>query len=161
MRNSPALPLLALLAACAPKPAEPPAAPDPIAIKASMDSLRAEYGRLNNAADAAGLAAMYTEDGAIDLYGAPKMRGRAGIEAGLKTGFAAQKPVMLEIVALQTNPVSPAIVGELGTYHAMDSVASKVMHSWGRWITSASKDSSGAWKLKYLMAFPDSQKTDK
>jgi len=157
----PTLSLLALLAACAPAPANPPSAPDPAALKTAMDSIRTEYMRLAAAADATGIAALYTEDAAIDFFGAPKMRGRAEIEAGTKAAFSMQKPVMLEIVATQTSAIAPGLATELGRFHGMDSVSGKVLHSWGRWISSARQDSTGAWKLAYLMAFPDSQKTDK
>ena len=113
------------------------------------------------AGDAAGIAALYSEAGAVDYYGAPPMRGQAGIEAGLKAGFAIQQPVFLEIVAARTTPVGDSRVGELGTYHSADRLNGKLVHSWGRWVTSAAKDSAGVWRLNYLMAFPDSQKTDK
>jgi len=157
----PTLSLLALLAACAPPPAAPPSPPDPTAVKTAMESIRTEYMRLTAAADAAGIAALYTADGAIDFFGAPKMRGRAEIEAGAKAAYAIQKPVRLEIVANQTNAVAPGVATEGGTWHGMDSVSGKLLHSWGRWISAARQDSTGAWKLTYLMAFPDSQKTDK
>ena len=157
----PTLSLLVLLAACAPAPANPPSPPDPAALKTAMDAIRTDYMRLVAAADAAGVAALYTEDAAIDLWGAPKMRGRAEIEAGTKAAFAIQKPVSLEIVATQTSGVAPGVAVEGGTWHGIDSVSGKLLHSWGRWITGAMQDSTGAWKLTYLMAFPDSQKTDK
>ncbi len=155
------LSLLALLAACAPAPANPPSPPDPAVLKTTMDSIRTEYMRLSAASDAAGIAALYAADGAIDFFGAPKMRGRAEIEAGTKTAFSVQKPVRLEIVPTQTSAIAPGLAVELGSWHGMDSVSGKLLHSWGRWISSARQDSTGAWKLAYLMAFPDSQKTDK
>ncbi len=154
------------VAACAPKPAEPPAAAalatvDQAAVKPAMDSIRAQYMRLQAAGDAAGIAGLFTPDGAIDFFEAPPMRGRAAIEAGLKAGFGMRKPISLEIVATATNAVNPSTATELGTYHEMDSVKGKTYHAWGRWVTSDVRDSTGVWRLSYLMAFPDSTRQDK
>lgn len=159
-----ALSCFVILAGCTPKPADQAAAPavvDTAAIKGALDALRAEYMRLYAAADAAGLAGLYSESGAIDFQSAPPMRGRAGIETGLKAGFTLQKPGMLEIVALRTTPIGDSRAGELGTYHTMDSLKGKAVHAWGRWVSSAAKDSVGTWRLNYLMAFPDSTKPAK
>ena len=156
--------LLFIAAACAPRPVDQAAAGavvDTAAIKVALDSVRGQYMRFYAARDAAGIAALYSEAGGIDFYGAPPMRGKAGIEAGLNAGFAVQKPVLLEIVAMRTTPIGDARVGELGTYHTMDSLNGKAVHAWGRFVTSGAKDSTGAWRLNYLMAFPDSTKTDK
>jgi hypothetical protein len=166
MRHALALPAAALLlAGCAPKPAEQqaaaPAAVDSAAVKTGLDSLRAEYMRRFAAGDAAGIAGLYLAAGNFDFYGAPKMRGRAGIEAGLKAAFVAQKPISVDIVATATNARTNSDASEIGTYHEMDNVKGKTFHAWGRWVTSAAKDSTGAWRLAYLMAFPDSTKTDK
>lgn len=153
-----------LAAACTPKPVDQAmagAAIDTAAVKVALDSARAQYMQRYAAADAAGIAALYSDAGAIDFYGAPPMRGKAGIEAGLKAGFDIQKPVMLEIVSQMTVPIGNSRAAERGTYHTMDSLNGKAVHAWGRWVTSAARDSTGAWRLNYLMAFPDSTKTDK
>jgi ketosteroid isomerase-like protein len=163
-RPSSALILLLIAAACTPNPVDQAvasAAVDTAAIKGALDAVRAEYMRLYAARDAAGIAALYSEAGSIDFYGAPPMRGKAGIEAGLNAGFAVQKPVSLEIISQMTVPINDARAGERGIYHTVDSLNGKAAHAWGRWVSSAGKDSTGAWRLNYLMAFPDSQKTDK
>lgn len=167
MRHTLVFPLAALaLAGCSPKPPEPPPAPpaatvDQAAIKTALDSVRARYMRLQTAGDAVGVAALYTPDGVIDFFGAPRMQGRAGIEAGLRGAYSMQKPVVLEIVAANTRAPNATTAAEIGTYHEMDSVKGKMFHGWGRYVMSAAKDSTGAWKLSYLMAFPDSTRTDK
>lgn len=138
-----------------------PATVDTAATKAALDGLRAQYMSRYAAGDAAGVAALYSEAGVIDFQGAPQMMGPAGIEAGLKAGFAVEKPVSLEIVSLLTVPIGDARAAERGTYHATGSLNGKTVHAWGRWVSSGVKDSTGAWRLNYLMAFPDSTKTDK
>ena len=153
--------LLALLAAGAPTLAAQTVPSAPVVDSASLAMIRGKYMKLFAAGDATGLAALFTADGGIDAFAAPRMRGRAQIEAGLKAGFGMQQPVSLDIVPLRFAPASNSLTAELGTYHETDTVKGKTVHYWGRYVTSAAKDSTGAWKLKYLMAFPDSTKTAK
>lgn len=157
-----------VLAACTPKPANqaasaPAAAPavDQAAVKVGMDSVRAQYMRLQGAGDAGGVAALYAPDGVADFYGEPRMHGRAAIEAALKGAFGMQKPISVEIAASTTNAVNATTAAELGTYHSMASNKGKANHEWGRYVLGAAKDSTGTWKLSYLMAFPDSTRQDK
>lgn len=163
-RTSMGFSLLFFFAACTPAPVDQAAAPgmvDTAATKAALDGLRAQYMSRYAAGDAAGLAALYNENGTIDFQGAPQMVGPAGIEAGLKAGFAVEKPVSLEIVSAMTVPLDDSRAVERGTYHSTGSLNGKAVHNWGRWASSGSRDSTGAWRLNYLMAFPDSTKTDK
>ena len=37
-----------------------------------------------------------------------------------------------------------SLATEIGTYHEMDSVNGMTYHAWGRWVTSAAMDSTGA-----------------
>jgi ketosteroid isomerase-like protein len=117
--------------------------------------------RLFAAADAAGLAGLFTSDGTVDQFGVPRMKGRTQIEAGFKTAFGVQQPKSLDIVPLRLTPATPNLVGEIGTYHEMDVLKGKTVHVWGGNVVSIAKDSTGAWRLGYVMGFPDSTKTDK
>ncbi|HEU5217436.1 MAG TPA: nuclear transport factor 2 family protein [Gemmatimonadales bacterium] len=161
MRHSISLPLLALLAAGTPRLAAQATPPAPVADSAGIAATRGNYSRLFAAGDAAGLAALYTEDATLDLFGAPRMRGRAAIEAGIKAAFGMQKPISLEITSTRLTPVDASAAAELGTYHQMDSVKTGILHSWGRYVSSMRRDSTGTWRLAYLMGFPDSTKTTK
>lgn len=164
MRSTFLIPILGVIAACTPAAVDQAAAPaavDTAATKAALDGLRGQYMARYAAGDAAGLAALYNENGTIDFQGAPQMVGPAGIEAGLKAGFAVEKPVSLEIVSAMTVPLDDSRAVERGTYHSTGTLKGKAVHNWGRWASSGSKDSTGAWRLNYLMAFPDSTKTDK
>lgn len=161
MRHSISLPLLALLAAAAPSLAAQGTSPTPGVDSAGIAGVRNNYMRLFAAADAAGLAALFAADGAIDQFGAPRMKGRAQIEAGLKAAFAMQAPVSLEITPLRITPASDVLAGEIGTYHETDTAKGKTVHVWGRYVVSLGKDSTGTWQLRYVMGFPDSTRTDK
>ena len=151
-----------VLGACAqPAPAPTVVAVDSAAVRTGLDSLRARYERAETAGDAAAVAAIYTETGAIDLMGAPPLRGRAGILEGVKATYAANKPEVLHISVTNTDVRSNESATEIGTYHQAMMVAGKRTQAWGRWVSAGVKTASGEWQLTYLMAFPDSTKTDK
>ena len=153
----------AMLGACA-QPAAAPRADatvDIAAVRAGLDALREQYRQAELAADPAAVAALYDANGAIDFFRAPPMRGKAGIQAGMTAAYAALKNDVVEITAGQTNARSNSEAIELGTYHNSGMLGGKRTHEWGRWLSSAMKDSTGTWKLQYLMGFADSNKTDK
>ena len=155
---------LLLVAACGPKSETPAvAAVDTAAVRAGADSLRSAYSRLQIAGDAKGVAMLHTEDAGVDLYGAPRMRGRAQIEAGLTQTYAARKFSATDITPLPSsfNAQTSTDGSELGTYHDMWTEAGKTNHEWGRYLVAFHKDSDGQWRLVYLMAFADSTKVDK
>lgn len=160
MRYSISLSLAAVLAGAGGLAAQgAPAAP--LKDIPGLAAVRSSYMRLYAAGDAAGLAALFAPDGTVDELGAPRMKGQAQIEAGLKGAFAMQAPKSLEIVPLSVTEASSALAGEIGTYHQMDTAKGKTVHTWGRYVVSAAKDTAGTWHLHYLMGFPDSTRTDK
>ena len=161
MRHSISLPLLALLAAGAPCLAAQAASPTPVVDSAGLATTRASYMRLFAAADATGLAALFAEAAGLDQFGTPRMKGRAQIEAGFKAAFGMQKPISLEIAPLRITAATSSLAAEIGTYHEMDSLKGKTVHAWGRYVVSLGKDSTGTWRLQYLMGFPDSTRTDR
>jgi uncharacterized protein (TIGR02246 family) len=80
---------LAVLAACAKPPAPAPSPPDTAAIKAALDKELAKYLPLLQAKDAAGTAAMFTDDATWILPDASTFVGKAAIQAGAKGFFDA------------------------------------------------------------------------
>jgi uncharacterized protein (TIGR02246 family) len=161
MRQSISLPLLALLAAGVPRLSAQGISTTPGVDSAGIAVVRNSYMKLFAAADVAGLAGLFTPDGTIDQFGAPRMKGRAAIEAGFKAAFGMQQPKSLEIVPLRITPATASLAAEIGTYHEMNTLKGKTVHAWGRYVVSLAKDSTGAWHLGYVMGFPDSTKTDK
>ncbi len=131
---------------------------DTAAVKSGIDSLRAAYARAEVAGDAAALGQLWTEDGTLDMYGAPRTKGRANIEAGLKADFASRKWTVSEITPVQTNVQNNEAGSEIGTYHVMHDVNGTVDHEWGRYVVGVQKGADGKWRLDYLMFFPDSTK---
>ncbi len=159
-RLTPALLLAA--AACAPA-AQQAAAPavDTAAVFAGLDSLRARYVAAELAGEPGTLAALYTEDATLDFYGAPRTQGRANLQTVFGAVMAATKTTRLDIVPAMRVPRSNESAGEYGDYHSMADSSGAVVHAWGRYAGSYSKGSDGAWRLAYLIAFPDSTRTEK
>lgn len=152
----------AVAAACTPK-SEPAggaamAAVDTAAAKPGIDSLRTRYGRLQMAGDAAGVAALYTDDATLDIYGIPRAKGRAAIEATLKGDFGMRKYTLSEVTPIVTTVRTNTDGSEIGTYHDMHDANGKKDHEWGRYVVGFSKGTDGNWRLTYIMAFPDSIK---
>lgn len=138
-----------------------PMAVDTAAAKAGIDSLRTGYSRAQLAGDAAALGQLYTETATLDMYGAPRTKGRASIEAGLKADLAARKYTVSEITPVQVSVRSNDAGSEIGTYHTMHDVNGAADHEWGRYVVGLNKGADGKWRLDYLMFFPDSTKADK
>ncbi|HEV8598304.1 MAG TPA: nuclear transport factor 2 family protein [Gemmatimonadales bacterium] len=157
-------PLAALLvaAACTPKPAESGtmATVDTAAVKTELEALRGRYIAARTANDPAALAALYAEDAGVDLFGVPRLRGRASIEAAFRAD-SLRKYTGLEIMPIGMEARTNTDASELGTYHEMtDSMGTKA-HAWGRYLVAFSKDSVGQWRVIYLIGFPDSTKVEK
>jgi len=113
------------------------------------------------AGDASSVAALYTDDATLDAYGAPRSHGRAAIEAGLKAEYGMRKFTLSEATPVATTVRTNTDGSEIGTYHDMFDAGGKKNHEWGRYVVGFTKGTDGKWRLTYLMAFPDSTKTDK
>ena len=157
---------LLLAAACAP-PAKAPeqaaAAPavDTASVRAAFAAHRAKYIAAQTSGDATALAALFGDMAAVDIYGLPKLRGRAALEAAFKADFAARKYTLTEITPTATSARTSHDGSEIGTYHDMHDAKGSVDHEWGRYLVALSKGADGQWRLDYLMAFPDSIKPEK
>jgi uncharacterized protein (TIGR02246 family) len=151
---------LAGLAACAPREGATGGAMalDTAAVKSGVDSTRARYSRMDLAGDASMASQLFTEDATLDLYGVPRTKGRAGIEAVLKADFGTRKFTRSDITPIQIFYLSNASASEIGTYHAMFEAGGATNHEWGRYVVGLAKGTDGLWRLDYLMAFPDSTK---
>ncbi len=154
---------LLLAGACTPKPAAPAAAVtvDTAMVKSGLDSLRVRYVARQTGGDATGLAGLFAEAGGVDIFGLPRLRGRAAIETAFKADFAARKYTMTEIMPISINARTNDAASEIGTYHDMHDVKGAKDHEWGRYLGAFEKGADGQWRLVYLMAFPDSTKAGK
>lgn len=150
-----------LSAACSPAEqpqAAAPAAPDTMAVRASLGVLFDRYDQAVIAGDAAGVAPLYRDDATIVVYGIPELRGRAAIEAWYTAALGMLKVPAHEIVLSTVAASAPGLATGLGTYsETVDSAGTRTA-SWGRWVGSFVQDSTGQWRIAFLMAFPDSLK---
>lgn len=138
-----------------------PPAVDSAAVNQGLDALRDRYIALQTGGDATGLAGLFTETAGIDLFGLPRMRNRAAIEAAFTQDMAARKYTLAEIHPVSRFILSNTTANELGTYHDMHDAKGKKDHEWGRYVGSFVLGSGGTWQIVYLMAFPDSIKPAK
>ncbi|MGQ0703394.1 MAG: YybH family protein [Gemmatimonadales bacterium] len=151
--------LTAVLAmGCAPREGGMGAGVDTAAARAGIDSTRARYAALLMAGDAAGVAALYEEEATLDVYGVPRTKGRANIQATIGTMYGMGKYTVSEINPINTNVRTNEDASEIGTYHNMRDSTGVVTHEWGRFAVGLHKGADGVWRLTYVMAFPDSTK---
>ena len=164
MRRIRLLSLALLLPALACGPAEDAgtmAAVDTAAVQTALDSFRLRYIAAETAGDAAGLAALYDENAGIDLYGLPRLRGRANIQAAFQGMFATRKVTVFEIMPTSMEARTNSDASELGTYHTLADSSGVKLHEWGRYLVAFTKGSDGQWRLVYLIGFSDSTKVEK
>ena len=165
MRISFVLPAAVLLlsAAAVSRTARVPAplAVDTAAANRGLDSLRDRYIAAQTAGDATALAALFSETGGMDLFGLPRLRGRAALEAAFKADLAARKYTLSEIHAVNRSIRNDSAASEIGTYHDMHDAKGKKDHEWGRYVGGFDRGPDGRWTISYLMAFPDSIKPAK
>jgi ketosteroid isomerase-like protein len=167
MRRFIPAPIVALLlaGACTPQPQTPAAATtatvDTAIVRQGLDSLRVRYIALQTGGDATGLAGLFTETGGVDIYGLPRLRGRAAIETAFKGNFAARKYTLTQLMPISMNARTNDAASEIGTYHDMHDVKGAKDHEWGRYLAAFGKGADGQWRRVYLIAFPDSTKAEK
>ena len=105
-----------VMISCTPRPSQPEGAPpevDPAAVRAAIEEANAKLEMAVQNQDAAALAALYTEDGALFPPGAEIARGRDGLEA-LGTGlFAAGfKTIQLDTLEVEVSGDAAFEIGE-------------------------------------------------
>lgn len=79
--------VIAAASACAPAPAPAPPKPDEAAIRTAINTELTKFAGLVKTKDAAGVAALFTDDGTWILPDASTYKGRADIEKGAKAFF--------------------------------------------------------------------------
>jgi uncharacterized protein (TIGR02246 family) len=143
VRMAPALAVIVGLAACAPPPPPDTSAADLAAVNAVREAWVAAY----NAADADGLAGLYTED-AIDMPAdEPTVTGQAGIRERAATQFAMGKATVT-VTADETRLMGDWAF-DRGSYSVtvVPAAGGDPMTVDGRYVVILRRQADGSWKL--------------
>jgi uncharacterized protein (TIGR02246 family) len=140
--------LLLTLAYCA-KPGEAPqASVDPAALRDTIQAREREWSAAFLAGNAAGVAALYTEDAAQVQASGDWFRGRDGITSAMQAQFdtlsvTAREDITEEVIAAGDFAVEIGHYSYTGTSKANKSPRSAS----GRYMALWRKDADGTWRL--------------
>lgn len=150
--------LLAAAVGCAP-PAEQAAAPPAVDTAGVTQALSTVWSSLSAAVTSENMDAimpLYHSAARIDEPGLPPMIGSAMMDSVLRPVLAARDYTSLDVVPHTTTVVSNDLAYQAGTYSESFVEGGKTTMIYGRWASAIAKDSTGQWRIGYLMAFPDS-----
>lgn len=137
------------LTACAPKENAPASAQvDVVALKNEIQTREREWSAAFLAGNAAGVAALYTEDGAQIQPAGEARVGRAAITAGMQSDFdtlnvTAREDITDEVIAAGDYAIE---VGHY-SYQATTKVGNRPVSESGRYMVVWRKDADGVWRL--------------
>jgi uncharacterized protein (TIGR02246 family) len=148
-RSLPSLMLLLTLAGCAAPVKAPPRAPeDPTALRNAIQAREKDWSAAFLAGNAAGVASLYTEDGAQVQPSGDWARGREGITKSMQAQFdtlavTAREDITEEVVAAGDNAV------EIGhySYQGTSKAGKKPVSDAGRYMALWRKGTDGVWRI--------------
>jgi uncharacterized protein (TIGR02246 family) len=150
-RSLGSLVLLLTLAGCAPPakaPEAPAAPPDPAALRDAIQAREKEWSAAFLAGNAAGVAALYTEDAASIQASGDPARGRDGISKMMQAQFDTTAVTAREDITDEVIPAGDYLV-EVGhySYQGTSKKANKPVSASGRYMVLWRKDADGVWRL--------------
>jgi uncharacterized protein (TIGR02246 family) len=150
-RAFPSFVLLLALAACAPPakaPEAPPPPPDPAVLRDAIQAREKEWSAAFLAGNAAGVAALYTEDGAQVQASGDWYRGRDGITKAMQAQFDTIAVSAREDITEEVIPAGDYAI-EIGhySYQGKSKVGAKPRSAAGRYMVLWRKDADGVWRL--------------
>lgn len=131
-------------------------APDTAAVRAALNALNARLSAAYLAGDAATIASLFTEDARAEYAGFPSAVGRAAIQATYEGYFKANKLKVWESTIGGVGSLSADLATAGGTVHQFGS--GKPAHAWWRWAAAYKREADGQYRIRYVIAFPDSTK---
>ena len=131
---------------------------DTAAARTAITALGAKLSAANIAGDAAGIAALFTEDARAEYAGFPSAVGRAAIQSTYETLFKTTKYKVWELVVKGVNAPTADVASAGGSVHQFGETNGKPSHMWWRWAAAYRKGADGQYKISFVMAFPDSTK---
>jgi len=148
-RLLPSVVLLFALAACAPPAKTPSATPaDPTALRNDIQAREREWSAAFLAGNAAGIAALYTEDGAQVQASGAAHQGRQAITSAMQAQFDTLAVTAREDIAEEVIPAGDYAV-EIGHYsfQGTSKAGHRPLAGSGRYMVLWRKDADGAWRL--------------
>ena len=140
--------LLLVLAGCAAPAKAPEASADPTALRDAIQAREREWSAAFLASNAAGVAALYTEDGAQVQASGDWFRGHDGITRGMQAQFdtlavTAREDITEEVFAAGDYAVEIGHYSFQGTSKADQTPRSGA----GRYMVLWRKDADGVWRI--------------
>jgi len=148
-RSLPSLMLLLTLAGCAAPVKAPPSLPeDPAALRNAIQAREKEWSAAFLAGNAAGVASLYTEDGAQVQAAGDWARGRDGITKAMQAQFDTLAVTAREDITEEVTGAGAYAV-EIGHYSFQGtSKTDKTPRSGaGRYMVLWRKDADGVWRI--------------
>jgi uncharacterized protein (TIGR02246 family) len=127
-------------------------------VRASLDSLWAQYAVSADQRDSLGFAALFFDDATLVVSNAPTITGRAAIEEFLVTLYTGVDVTALRVVPDDLRVHGPLAV-ETGTFEEDYTEAGTPKTQVGRFVLIAEPDARRAWKIRRMVAMADSIRT--
>jgi uncharacterized protein (TIGR02246 family) len=140
--------LLLTFAGCGPAAKGPEAPADPRALRDAIQAREREWSAAFRAGNAAGIANLYTQDGAQVEASGDWRRGRQGITKAMQAQFDTLAVTTREDITEEVIPAGDYVV-EIGHYgyQGTSKTGNAPRSAAGRYIALWRKDADGAWRI--------------
>ena len=147
-RSLRSLVLVLTFAGCTPPAKAPEASADPTALREAIQAREREWSAAFLAGNAAGVASLYTQDGAQVQASGDWFRGREGITKAMQAQFDTLAVTAREDITEEVFAAGDYVV-EIGhySYQGTSKTGKTPRSGAGRYMVLWRKDADGAWRL--------------
>jgi len=123
---------------------------------ASIDSLNARLVQTYRARDAQRYATLFTDTAAFEWPAFPTVRGRAGLEAMVRSNWASLADMDL-VLRVASRRIGADHATEFGAFEqSWNDSAGRRMTEYGRYVTYLTRQPNGSWLIDRFFGFADS-----